>query len=89
MNNISNLIASKTAATAKAASADKERFMLVLTQDTREQLRQIAERLGEGQIKFASELFTAALSQAAEQLAAMDKAEAEAKAKAEAEAAKK
>lgn len=61
---IENLIASKKAQPKTDAKVDQTRFMLVLDQGTRDELRELCEALGQPQIKFASELFTLALKQA-------------------------
>jgi hypothetical protein len=65
MSNIADLVKSKTnAAGAAIAKVEKQRFMLVLDDKTREDLRSLAEELGVKQINFASELFTVALTDA-------------------------
>lgn len=71
--NVSELVSSKMSTTAKEAQVEKQRFMLVLEDEVRENLRTLCEELGVKQINFASELFTVALTDA---MAAFKKAKA-------------
>lgn len=66
-NSISNLIEKHTAKAA-AEKAETERFMLVLSIETRELLRDTCEKIGAKQISFASDLFTAALKDAVKEI---------------------
>lgn len=79
MKNIQELVNQNLNKSAKAQAEEKVRFMLVLDEETRENLRTLCEELGVAQIGFASEIFTIALSEAR---ASFKSARAEAKPKA-------
>jgi hypothetical protein len=64
MKNIQELVNQNMNKSAKAQAEEKVRFMLVLDEETRENLRTLCEELGVAQIGFASEIFTIALAEA-------------------------
>lgn len=65
MSKIEELVNSKVNASKKEAEKSEDvRFMIMMDYDQREQLRTLAENLGQKQIKFASELFKTALNDA-------------------------
>lgn len=72
---ITELIAQKqNAPKAEAAKSNDIRFMLVIPENKREDLRTLCDRLGEKQISFASELFVTALDAAVAEVAKADAA---------------
>lgn len=64
MNNIKELVKSKSAKATTQETEETTRFMLVLDLATRNKLRAMCEKLNVPQIGFASEIFTLALNEA-------------------------
>jgi len=75
MKNINNLVTATLANNKKVEESADVRFMLVISEDTREKLRSVCEELGVKQIKFASELFDLALTDTIEAIKQAKKAE--------------
>jgi hypothetical protein len=67
---IAALIASKTATTNGVApgAKDEVRFIIIMTESERTDLRNLCDAVGEKQIKMASQIFSLALAQAKAEL---------------------
>lgn len=64
MSKVQELVNKNLNKASKAETEETTRFMLVINEETREELRSLCEAMGVKQISFASELFTIALTEA-------------------------